>query len=160
MKARLTCLVVSTACFILVLGLMLFSGQISLAQDVKVEFTDVKKQTQEFIRYFNSIQLTPEQETIRRDALSTLPAPCCSDKTAATCCCTCNMSRSIWGLSKYLIVEKNATIDDVRVAASDWIEFINPSGFKGDTCYTGGCGRSFSQGGCGGMNGNNIVWGP
>lgn len=116
-----------------------------------VTFHDVEAQTLQFMRYNDEIQLTPAQERIRVEALSTIPAPCCSDNSAATCCCPCNMAKSVWGLSKYLIAEKDAGVDEVRQAAKDWFRFINPNGFAGDACYTGGCNRAFHQDGCGGM---------
>lgn len=116
-----------------------------------VELHDVKAQTLEFMRYNDEIQLTPAQERIRMAALSAIPAPCCSDNSAATCCCPCNMAKSVWGLSKYLITEKDAGVDEVRRAAQDWFRFINPDGFSGDVCYIGGCNRAFRENGCGGM---------
>ena len=121
-------------------------------------FHDVAAQTREFIGYDGSIQLTPEQEAIRVEALSAIPAPCCSDNSAATCCCPCNMAKSVWGLSKYLITEKGADVAQVRQAAQDWFRFINPTGFSGDTCYIGGCNRAFKDNGCGGMNEHHPVF--
>lgn len=123
-----------------------------------IELHDVEAQTQEFIGYDDAIELTPEQEAIRVEALSALPAPCCSDNTAATCCCPCNMAKSTWGLAKYLITEKGAGVEEVRQAARDWHRFINPAGFSGDVCYTGGCNLAFKDGGCGGMNKDNPVF--
>ncbi|UCC77909.1 MAG: hypothetical protein JSW37_05965 [Anaerolineales bacterium] len=41
--------------------------------------------TQRFIDYHDSITLTPEQETVKRDALSSLKAPCCDDNSMYTC---------------------------------------------------------------------------
>ncbi len=41
--------------------------------------------TQRFIDYYNSITLTPEQERVKRDALSPLKAPCCDDNSMYTC---------------------------------------------------------------------------
>jgi hypothetical protein len=120
-------------------------------------FHDVAAQTKEFIGYDGSIHLTPEQEAIRVEALSALPAPCSSDNSAATCCCPCNMAKSVWGLSKYLITEKGADAAQVRQAAQDWFRFINPAGFSGDACYTGGCNRAFKANGCAGMDPHNPV---
>lgn len=121
-------------------------------------FHDVAAQTKEFIGYDDSIQLTPEQEAIRVEALSALPAPCCSQYSAATCCCPCNMAKAVWGLSKYLITEKGADAAQVRQAAQDWFGFINPNGFSGDACFTGGCGRAFKANGCGGMSKDHPVF--
>lgn len=123
-----------------------------------VELNAVEAQTRQFVRWEQDIELTPEQERIRVEALSAIPAPCCSDNTAATCCCPCNMARSVWGLSKHLITEKGAGVEEVRRAARDWFEFINPDGFSGDVCYTGGCNRAFEHNGCGGMNKDRPVF--
>lgn len=123
-----------------------------------LSFHDVAAQTREFIAYDDSIQLTPEQEAIRVEALSAIPAPCCSQYSAATCCCPCNMAKAVWGLSKYLITEKAADAAQVRQAAKDWFGFINPKGFSGDACFTGGCGRAFHANGCGGMSKDHPVF--
>lgn len=123
-----------------------------------VTFEDVEAQTRQFIAWHDSIELTPAQEAIRFQALSTIPAPCCSDNSAATCCCPCNMAKSVWGLSKYLITEKGAGVEQVRKAAQDWFAFINPGGFSGDVCYTGGCGKAFHENGCGGMRADRPVF--
>lgn len=123
-----------------------------------IELHDLAAQTVEFIGYDDSIELTPAQEAIRVEALSALPAPCCSDNTAATCCCPCVMAKSTWGLSKYLITEKGATVEEVRRAAADWQTFIQPEGgFSGDICYTGSCNKAFHDNGCGGMNPRNPI---
>lgn len=124
-----------------------------------VTFEDVPTQTRQFIAWDDSIRLTPEQEAIRVEALAAIPAPCCSDNSAATCCCPCNMAKSVWGLSKHLITEKGAGVEEVRQAAQDWFRFINPDGFSGDVCYTaGGCNRAFHANGCGGMNKRHPVF--
>jgi hypothetical protein len=114
-------------------------------------FTDARTQAKEFIAYYRSIKLTPEQERIKVEALAALRAPCCSEYTLATCCCPCNMSKSVWGMSAWLITEKGSGVAEVRQAAVDWVAFINPNGFTGDTCPTGGCNRPFEHNGCGGM---------
>lgn len=121
-------------------------------------FTDVREQTQEFIDYYNSIKLTPEQELVKKQALSRIPAPCCSDNTAYTCCCPCNMAKSWWGLTHHLIANEGYSADEVQAAVEEWIEFINPKGFTGNSCYTGGCPRPFHRNGCGGMNEDRIVF--
>lgn len=136
----------------------------SLLQDEKaaaaspIEFTDVREDTQEFIDYYNSIQLTPEQELVKRRALSRIPAPCCSDNSAYTCCCPCNMAKSWWGLSHHLIANEGYDAEKVQAAVEGWIDFIGPKGFSGKSCYTGGCTRPFHRNGCGGMNENEIVF--
>mgnify|MGYP003343809689 CR=1 FL=1 len=123
-----------------------------------IEFTDVRKHTEDFVGYYNSIELTPEQELVKRQALSRIPAPCCSDKSAYTCCCPCNMAKSWWGLSHHLIANEGASADEVKAAVEGWIEIIGPKGFSGKACYTGGCVRPFHRNGCGGMNENQIVF--
>ena len=45
-----------------------------------------------------------------------------------------------------------------RIDTSEWFDFINPGGFSGDSCYTGGCGRSFAENGCGGMSSSRVVF--
>lgn len=126
--------------------------------DTKVEFTDVRKQAEEFIGYYQTIQLTPEQEKIKRVALSNLPAPCCMDNSAYTCCCVCNLARTIWGLSAHLITERGFDADPLRAAVVDWVRFVAPDGYSGDACYRGGCTRSFDKNGCGGMDASRLIW--
>jgi hypothetical protein len=41
--------------------------------------------TQRFIDYYDTITLTPEQESTRRDALLPLRAPCCDDNSMYNC---------------------------------------------------------------------------
>lgn len=123
-----------------------------------LKFTDVKKQTLEFMAYNKSITLTPDQERIHKAALSALPAPCCSNKTAYICCCPCNMAQAWWGLSKHLIVDMGYEEEAVRAKVGEWFRFTNPDGFTGDACYTGGCNRSASENGCAGMNEKQVIF--
>jgi hypothetical protein len=117
-----------------------------------LRFTDVKAQTQEFLGYEKSIQLSPEQEAVKKAALSAIPAPCCSDNTQYTCCCPCNFSRTVWGLSNHLIADLGYDAAGVRAKVTEWTRFVNPGGYSGDTCYKGGgCAKPFAKGGCGGM---------
>lgn len=125
--------------------------------DLGLTFADAKVQAKEYIRYYNTIELTPEQERIKAEALTPLPAPCCADNSLLTCCCPCNMAKAVWGLSAQLIAERGFDAEQVRRAAVQWVEFINPDGFTGDACYTGGCGRSFEHNGCGGMNEDQVL---
>jgi hypothetical protein len=124
----------------------------------KIEFTDVREQTVQFIRYYETIELTKEQEAVKREALSSLPAACCSSNSAYTCCCICNFSRTLWGLTAYLITEHDAGVEEIRDAVREWTTFVNPAGFSGDSCFKGGCARSFEKNGCGGMQPSRIVW--
>lgn len=123
-----------------------------------LELTDVQSQAKEFVGYYQNIQLTPEQEAIKKEALTAIPAPCCSDNTSYTCCCPCNMAKTIWGLSNHLIADKGYDAAQVKTAVEEWIAFINPEGdFSGNVCYTGRCNQPWAKGGCGGM-GAEIVY--
>lgn len=129
------------------------------AGEDSIQFSDAKQQTVEFMRYNDTIELTPAQEEVKKTALSAIPAPCCSDNTSYTCCCPCNMAKSIWGLSAYLIADKGLGADAVQAKVEAWIDFINPDGFSGDVCYTaGGCGRAFADNGCGGMHPSRLAF--
>lgn len=143
----------------LVLGVVALLGFGAKERGVQtaVRFNDVAAQTHEFHAYNRSIRLNEGQEAIMREALTELPAPCCSDKTAYTCCCECNMAKSWWGLSKHLIADEGYDAEQVRDAVEDWFAFINPDGFSGDACYTGGCFRPFRENGCGGMDESQIA---
>lgn len=119
-----------------------------------LEFTDARAQSEQFIAYYDSIELDDAQEAIKRAALEPLPAACCSDNSAYTCCCPCNLSKSIWGLSAHLIAERGADAETVRSKVQEWTAFINPDGYSGHVCTTaGGCMRPFAEDGCGGMHG-------
>lgn len=125
--------------------------------------------TQRFIDYYNAVTLTPEQESTMRNALLPLKAPCCDDNPMATCCCPCNLAKSVWGLSSYLILEKNYDADRVRESALQWLRFtysnyyviqelknrgIDPGTYglsHENPCYVGKCELPFVDAGCGGM---------
>jgi hypothetical protein len=126
-------------------------------QTAPFAFEGSRAEAERFIGYYDSIELTAAQEAVRKEALQAMPAPCCSNFSAATCCCECNMARTIWGLSKFLITQEGRGAEEVREAASAWVHSINPSGYTGDACFTGGCGRSFKEGGCGGMHKNHLT---
>lgn len=130
---------------------------LSAATSSTATFSDVEKQTREFIGYNDSIQLSAAQEAIKKEALQAIPAPCCSDNTAYTCCCPCNMAKSIWGLSNHLIADQGMTADQVRQQVQAWTATINPGGFSGDSCFTGRCTQAFAANGCGGMTESRLV---
>lgn len=123
----------------------------------RLVFSDVEGQSREYMGHYHTIDLSEEQEAILTDALGPLPAACCANSSALTCCCPCNLSKTIWGLSRYLITEHGADAKQVRVAVHDWMSFTNSRGYKGNACYTGGCEGAFATGGCGGMNESNLV---
>jgi hypothetical protein len=121
-----------------------------------IKFYDPHLQASEFIGYHNSIALTPKQEQIKSEALSTIPAPCCSDNFISTCCCPCNLAKSVWGLSDLLIVKHNYSVNQVKEAVSEWVQFTNKDGYAGNACYKRRCNLPFSEDGCGGMDERTI----
>src|SRR3970040_3160998 len=88
-----------------------------------IKFYDAKLQAKEFIAYYNYIALTPEQEKIKSEALSAIPAPCCSNYSILTCCCPCNLAKSVWGVSNFLIADQNYGAKQGKGAISEWIQF-------------------------------------
>lgn len=139
--------------FFLLPGSSTFAGSSAAAP-----LTGDREETETFLAYNRSIELTPAQHTVYREALDGLRAPCCDEYSAATCCCECNMARATWGLAKHLVAEKELGAKEVRTAVADWFETINPDGFTGDACFTGGCGRSFAKNGCGGMSEDQLIF--
>jgi len=135
----------------------LATASCSLLGAREIVFEDAEAQSRQFMEWYRTVKLTPEQEAVKRAALEALPAPCCSDNNAYTCCCECNVSRTIWGLSHYMIANQDAEAPQVREKVREWIAFVNPAGFAGQACYNGGCARPFSQDGCGGMNANQLI---
>jgi hypothetical protein len=149
----------SVAVFATTAGLALAAPAAGKGADRGIEFRNVRSDAERFIDYSNSIRLTPAQERIKAGALEAIPAPCCSQYTMATCCCPCNLAKSAWGLSNYLIAKKGASAGEVRVAVQRWLKFANPGGFSGDSCFKGGCQRPFAKNGCGGMDQTQVIVG-
>ena len=123
----------------------------------KLVFNDVAAQSREFLGYYSSIRLNPQQEAIKKEVLEAMPAACCKDSTAYTCCCPCNLSKTVWGLSNYVLTQHRATADELRQVVRAWYDFTNPAGYSGDSCYIGGCARTFDQNGCGGMKESELA---
>jgi hypothetical protein len=123
-----------------------------------VVFDNAQRQSRQFIEWYQTIKLTPEQEAVKKAALEAFPAVCCRDKSAYTCCCKCNISRTMWGLSNYMIAKQGASAEMVRDKVQEWVRFINPRGYGGRACYQGGCARPFARDGCGGMNADRLVF--
>jgi hypothetical protein len=117
-----------------------------------LRFSEVQKDTATFMGYSRTITLTAAQEAVKRAALEAVPAPCCSDNTAYTCCCPCNLAKTIWGLSNYLIARQGYDAAQTRAKVEEWVRFVNPGGYPGNGCYKGACGRAFAKAGCGGMS--------
>lgn len=122
-----------------------------------VGFDDARAQTVEFMGYYDSIQLTAGQQRIKEQALRPLPAACCSEFSALTCCCECNLSRSVWGLTHHLIA-KGYGAEEVRSTVQQWLAFVSPAGHSGRSCATGRCGKPFAEDGCGGMSPSALVF--
>jgi hypothetical protein len=123
-----------------------------------VKFFDAPSQAAEFIGYSRSVTLTPAQQKVREKALRAMAAPCCKEFPLATCCCSCNLAKSAWGLTNFMIARKGATADEVKNAVGGWLAFVNPNGFSGDACNSaGGCARRFAHNGCGGMDERNLL---
>lgn len=121
-------------------------------------FTGSLDEVKTLIGFYHSIHLSPEQERLKVEALSAMPAPCCSKYSLATCCCPCNMAKAAWGLAARLITEKGYNAEQIRQAEASWLKRVNPNGFSGDSCFTGGCTRSMRANGCGGMKEETIVF--
>jgi hypothetical protein len=119
---------------------------------------DVRAQTKQFIAWADSITLTPEQQKIKEEVLSSIPATCCRQYSMLTCCCPCNMAKTIWGLSNHMLVHEGADAKQLRAAVLEWTRVIGPKGFTGDACFKGGCARPFAANGCGGMDDRRIVF--
>lgn len=122
-----------------------------------VEFKDAQAQMEQFILYNKTIKLDAKQQKIKEQALDSIPAPCCKEFSILTCCCPCNLAKSVWGLSHYLIAKRKSSAEEVNREVRRWLAFVNPSGFTGDACDTGGCSRPLSKNGCGGMDDKHPV---
>ncbi len=126
------------------------SIDITLNEQPIVAFTDVKSQSPEFLSYYESISITPEQEALKEEVLSSMTAPCCVDPLS-TCCCDCNLAKTVWGLANYQIVH-GYDAEQLEDSVSQWLHFTNPEGSSGVGCYEGRCELPFEQDGCGGMH--------
>ncbi len=120
-------------------------------------FDGSRAETELFMRYNRTIKMTTEQEARWREALGEMRAPCCDSFSAATCCCECNLARSIWGLAKFMVVMEDASASEVRSTVERWLSVANPNGFDGNSCSSGRCGKSFRDSGCGGMSEDRLV---
>lgn len=130
----------------------------SVADAGSEAFTGSLDEIKSFIGYYHSIRLSPEQERLKIEALSAMSAPCCSKYSLATCCCPCNMAKAAWGLAARLITEKGYSAERIRQAETSWLKQVNPNGFSGDSCFTGGCTRPMRANGCGGMKEESIAF--
>lgn len=119
-------------------------------------FTGTTEEVQHFMDLERNIDLTPDEEQIRVAALSQIPAPCCKEFGADTCCCPCNLAKAIWGLSKSMI-RNGASTNEVRDSVLAWLKVLNPAGYAGDACDKGRCDKPVKGDACGGMNENHLI---
>ena len=105
---------------------------------------------------YDAIALTPEQQAVKNEALSPIPAPCCREYAIATCCCPCNLAKSVWGLSHRLIAMQGQDAAQVRSGVRAFLDAANPRGAAGDACQRGRCGAPLDQDGCGGMDEGHV----
>ena len=152
---------------LLALSLFLVVGGVTLATAekttsekdwTKTPYEGTEQDVLDLMAFYRSIELTPEQEQVREAALRDMPAPCCNNFSAATCCCECNLSRSLWGLAKHLIADRGADATQVRSAVESWVAALNPGGYEGRTCTTGQCNLPFKEDGCGGMAETHLIY--
>lgn len=145
---------------------IVYAGPMILNQDAPevvqlattpITHASVHERATEYVSYNNSLTLTADQKRVMDEALSEIPAPCCSEFSIATCCCPCNLAKSVWGLTKFLITHEHAGVLEITAAVKDWMRLMNPGGFTGDACTKGHCNRPFDKNGCGGMNENDIL---
>ena len=119
---------------------------------------DIRALAKQYIAWSESIQLTPEQQKIKEEVLSSIPTTCCKKYSMLTCCCPCNMAKTIWGLSNHLLTHEGADARQLRTAVLEWTRTVGPNGFTGDACFKGGCARPFAENGCGGMDSERVVF--
>jgi hypothetical protein len=149
----------TTAVFLTALLLGALGGAAAATGPAKrPSFDDVKARTAEFIGWSHSIRLTPEQEEAKRRALSSVPAPCCQEYSIATCCCPCNLAKTVWGLANYAVARLGYDVAQTRALTLEWLQATNPAGSTGDACHRGGCPKPFSADGCGGMDEGAVVF--
>ncbi|MEW6749481.1 MAG: hypothetical protein AB1505_00700 [Candidatus Latescibacterota bacterium] len=117
---------------------------------------DTRAEAAEYIARYHALSLTPSQAEMRKEALSAIPAPCCQEYSIETCCCPCNLAKSVWGLAASLIVEQGYDAPQVTAAVKEWLRSTNERGYSGDACFQGGCERPFHENGCGGMDEERI----
>ncbi|MGE5275962.1 MAG: P-II family nitrogen regulator [Acidobacteriota bacterium] len=129
------------------------------SRDAGLSLKEVRARAEKYIDDESAIRLTAAQAQVRAEALEPIPAPCCREYSMRTCCCPCNLARSVWGLSNFLIAKKGYTAAQVKGEVLRWLAAINPAGFTGKACFDGGCKRPFSKNGCGGMEASEVIVG-
>ena len=129
----------------------------------------------QFVDWWYTLVPRVQSDPRYAEALLGLVAPCCDDNTAYRCCCeseegqACNIIRSGKGLAAHLLLDLDATADQVRLSVLQWFRFARPDYYLAaellaqgidplvygltveGSCYRGLCNTPISQGGCGGM---------
>ncbi|MEW5825734.1 MAG: hypothetical protein AB1778_02800 [Candidatus Bipolaricaulota bacterium] len=135
----------------------------------------------QFIAWWTTKVPQVENEADYGWALGSLVAPCCDDNPVFHCCCeggpgqACNLIRSAKGLAAHLFLDLEYSADEVRESVYEWLRFARPDYYvaaelatRGEnpaayglttqgSCYRGLCNTPISQGGCGGMNADEIL---
>ena len=127
-------------------------------KDEPLIFNDAQAQTEQFIRYNKTIKLSATQRKIKAKVLGSIPAPCCKEYSIATCCCPCNLAKTVWGLANHAIARLDYDAAETRALVLEWMQATNPAGYSGDSCHRGGCPKRFSANGCGGMKQDSVVF--
>ena len=125
---------------------------------IRPNLADVKARTPEFIAWSRTILLTPLQEKTKLQALGSIPAPCCKEYSIATCCCPCNLAKTVWGLANHAVARLGYDAAQTKALVLEWIRVTNKAGYSGNACNRGGCSRPFAANGCGGMKENDVVF--
>ncbi len=146
--------------FAILLVLAGLAGGFALAgeEEGALAFDGSREEVERLMAHYEAIELSAEQEALRVEALQPLSAPCCQEFSAATCCCECNLSRATWGLAKYLIATLGYGPEQVRETVQRFHAAVNPGGYPGDTCSTGGCALPMRAAGCGGMSAEQLAF--
>ena len=128
----------------------------------------------QFIGWSDSIVLFSAESRTFRNALDSLPTPCCDDHKLLSCCCerdglACNLVQSAKGLTAYLIHNWGYDVGELKDALLEWLRFarpdyyiareladrrMDPDDFNLTTygsCYRNLCTTAIAVGGCGGM---------
>ncbi len=128
----------------------------------------------QFLGWSDTIVLSSAENRTYRNALNSLPTPCCDDHKLLSCCCerdgqSCNLVRSAKGLTAHLIRNWGYDVDELKDALIEWMRFarpdyyiareladrgMDPEDFNLTTegsCYRNLCKVAITEGGCGGM---------
>ncbi|MFO8034378.1 MAG: hypothetical protein R6U88_04335 [Candidatus Bipolaricaulota bacterium] len=119
--------------------------------------------------------LSPGEMEVVLELLDPLVAPCCDDYDLPGCCCEgsdllCNLVRTARGLAAHMAVEGEFTVEEMRDAVLEWLQFVHGDYYVAadladqgvdveqygitthGACYRGLCEAPLTEGGCGGMH--------